>query len=35
LELSEGIARQLKTRGITEEQLQHDFEAFKKRRRRQ
>ncbi len=35
LELSEGIARQLKTKGIAEEQLQHDFEDFKKRRRRQ
>jgi prevent-host-death family protein len=35
LELSEGIARQLEIKGIAEEQLQHDFEAFKKRRRRQ
>jgi hypothetical protein len=34
LELSEGIARQLEIKGIAEEQLQHDFEAFKKRRRR-
>ena len=30
-----GIARQLEAKGITEEQLQLDFEAFKKRRRRQ
>lgn len=35
LELSARIARQLETKGITEEQLQRDFEAFKKRRRRQ
>jgi prevent-host-death family protein len=35
LELSEGIARQLETKGITEEQLQRDFKDFKKRRRRQ
>lgn len=35
LELSARIARQLETGGITEEQLQRDFEAFKKRRRRQ
>src|ERR1700693_5729757 len=35
LELSEGIAKQLETKGITEEQLQHDFEDFKKRRRRE
>jgi prevent-host-death family protein len=35
LDLSAGIARQLETRGVTEEELQRDFEAFKKRRRRQ
>jgi antitoxin (DNA-binding transcriptional repressor) of toxin-antitoxin stability system len=35
LELSARIAKQLETTGITEEQLQRDFEAFKKRRRRQ
>jgi hypothetical protein len=35
LDLSEGIARQLGTKAITEEKLLHDFEEFKKRRRRQ
>jgi antitoxin (DNA-binding transcriptional repressor) of toxin-antitoxin stability system len=35
LQLSERIASQLETRGIAEEQLQRDFESFKKRRRRQ
>jgi prevent-host-death family protein len=34
LELSAGIARQLDAQGITEEQVQSGFEAFKKRRRR-
>ena len=34
LELSAGIAKQLDAQGITEEQVQRDFEAFKKRRRR-
>lgn len=35
LELSAKIAKELDARGITEEQIQRDFEAFKKRRRRQ
>jgi len=34
LELSAGIATQLAAQGITEEQVERDFEAFKKRRRR-
>jgi prevent-host-death family protein len=34
VELSGRIAEQLETEGITEEQLQRDFEAFKERRRR-
>ena len=34
LELSAEIARDLDARGITEEEILRDFEAFKKRRRR-
>lgn len=34
LELSADIARQLAAKGITAEEIQSDFEDFKKRRRR-
>ncbi len=33
-EITDGIARQLQTKGVTDEQIDRDFSAYKKHRRR-